>query len=111
MPDSFATFYPQRGDLKKVEKTLKTVCQKEMIPREFESNIPLNKYYRQYFGFKNTSGERIVLVQCFANHHSIDPNYWRTKFIYMDDGCNGVFRVKINLETGAYFDFNINPCA
>lgn len=111
LPDTVPAFQLQKRDLRQVERILQTVFLEKIVAEHYETFIPLNHYNRQYLGYRNAQGQRIVLIQCFQKRDHIQAAYWRRQFFYMDDGCYSVFRVKINLDTGKWFDFNINPCA
>jgi hypothetical protein len=68
--------------------------------------IYLNRYKRQYLPIINTMGEKEVWVNCFCT--SGEPEKWRIKIVSAKDGGNCFFKVKVNLSTGQFYDFNVN---
>ena len=76
MPDTVLTFQPQKRDLKQVERILQTVFQEKIVAEPYGTFIRLNNYNRQYLGYWNEQGQRIIPVQCFEAKAYIDPAYW-----------------------------------
>lgn len=66
--------------------------------------IDLNKYKRQYIAVINTKGEKEVWVNCFCGTM---PN-WTKKIIYVFDGGNCYFNLKINLKQNKYYELIVN---
>lgn len=69
------------------------------------SPIVLTKYKRQYFAVTNEKGQKEVWVNCFCE--TGNPN-WKNEPIFVKDGGNCYFNVKINLKTKKYYDFAVN---
>jgi hypothetical protein len=67
--------------------------------------INLKQYYRQYVPFLNEKGEKEVWVNCFCS--SLD-NDWRKDIIYVHDGGNCFFQLRVNLSKGTYHEFSVN---
>ena len=67
--------------------------------------IDLTKYKRQYVAIINSKGEKEVWVNCFCNTR--DKN-WKTNLVFVIDGGNCYFNLKINLTTGQYFELMVN---
>jgi hypothetical protein len=67
--------------------------------------IDLIRYKRQYVATINSKGEKEVWVNCFCN--TWDKN-WRTNLIFVFDGGNCYFNLKINLTTGQYYELMVN---
>lgn len=68
----------------------------------------LSKYYRQYQGYYNEIGEKIVFINCFIKQSvESDPN-WKKTMKLTRDGGNNYFNIEINITTGACSSFLIN---
>ena len=110
------------SDLSEIEKLLRK-CIDEYNPEQeiqyekFKSNFPdseiernnfiieLSKYKRQYIAVTNKKGEKEVWVNCFCD--TWDKN-WKKGLIFVLDGGNCYFNLKINLTTGKYYEFMVN---
>lgn len=67
----------------------------------------LKKYRRQYFGFKDELGNRILLINFFWNQkHQF--GYWENERVMVLDGGSHYWSIKINLETKDLFELYIN---
>lgn len=67
--------------------------------------IDLSKYQRQYMSYIDTTGDRIVWVNCFCKTLEND---WKNTPIVVADGGNCFFNVKINLTKQSYTDLFVN---
>ena len=67
--------------------------------------IDLKRYKRQYIATINSKGEKEVWINCFCN--TWDKN-WKINLIFVLDGGNCYFNLKINLTTGQYYDLMVN---
>jgi hypothetical protein len=67
--------------------------------------IDLNQYYRQYLPVMNENGEKEIWINCFCNAMEID---WRENLIFVLDGGNCYFNLKINLSKQTYYDLIVN---
>ncbi|KAA3440499.1 hypothetical protein [Rufibacter hautae] len=78
--------------------------------REIE---PLMEYRRQYSGFYNEEGERVIGVNCFRHtkedFHS-SPQ-WLRRMKYVKDGGNRFWRIEVNLKTKRCGRFRVNGLA
>ncbi len=92
---------------KEQEKQLKEINNKqpEYKLEKKNFNIDLIRYKRQYVATINSKGEKEVWVNCFCN--TWDKN-WRTNLIFVFDGGNCYFNLKINLTTGQYYELMVN---
>jgi len=91
--------------------------EQEIQYQEFKSNFPdseieksnfvieLSKYKRQYIAVTNIKGEKEVWVNCFCGTWDRD---WKKNLIFVLDGGNCYFNLKINLTTGKYYEFMVN---
>ncbi len=67
--------------------------------------IELKDYKRQYIPVINMSGEKEVWVNCFCQTMGHD---WKTEEVFILDGGNCFFNLKINIDTKKYYDFMVN---
>ena len=68
--------------------------------------IDLKRYYRQYIVVQNSKGEKEVWVNCFCNIQNVD--YWKKQVVFVQDGGNCFFNVRINLTKKTFSDFIVN---
>lgn len=70
----------------------------------------LDKYIRQYIGYINTSGEKIILINMLW---AKDVGYGglNSEYILVFDGCSHYWKVKVNLSSGKVYDLEINGSA
>ncbi|WP_295666825.1 hypothetical protein [uncultured Mucilaginibacter sp.] len=70
----------------------------------------LTYYVRQYFGYVNEKGEKIILVNSFYQYSHIyaDRKYWLKQMVNVYDGGKAFWHVKVNLHTEQLFDLYIN---
>ncbi|QHT65901.1 hypothetical protein GXP67_04070 [Rhodocytophaga rosea] len=73
--------------------------------REDNFVINLNRYKRQYIAFLNEKGEKEVWINCFCG--DIDRN-WQNEIIFVRNGGNCFFNLKVNLNRGKYYELRVN---
>lgn len=64
------------------------------------------EYRAQYFGFMNTDNEKVILANFFCRN--ISESDWKKDVIITLDGGNCYFQIKVNLDTEATYDLQIN---
>ena len=67
--------------------------------------IDLRRYKRQYYATTNEKGEKEIWVNCFCD--TWDKN-WKEDLIFVFDGGNCYFNLKINLKTKKYYNVMVN---
>jgi hypothetical protein len=67
--------------------------------------IDLKKYRRQYIAVTNIAGEKEVWINCFCDK---DETYWKTEIVFVFDGGNCFFNLKVNLTKGEYYELMVN---
>ncbi len=67
--------------------------------------INLTRYKRQYVAILNSKGEKEVWVNCFCGAGNQN---WKKNLIFVEDGGNCYFNLKINLTTGQYYELMVN---
>ena len=107
-------FTPIRGDVEKAEIALRLNLEKLNQPLINQTpktiiHKKLNKYKRQYFGYVDSSGQRILLINCFweRKQNQFSKN-WLTERINVLDGGSYYWQVKFNLDKDELFDLHIN---
>lgn len=109
--DTLPDYSLTRKDLRHAERVLKLAFDKEISPNRpgEPDDKNLGKYVRQYYGYRNTKGERCAFVQCTLKSNLLgDKTYWRQVCFILFDGGDSTFRVWINLDRGNYEDFEMN---
>ncbi|WP_345236648.1 hypothetical protein [Hymenobacter saemangeumensis] len=69
--------------------------------------ISLPGYKRQLIAAVNSKGEKEVWVNCFCTNNK----KWRWQMVYVMDGGNCYFNLKINLAKKSWYDFMVNGLA
>jgi len=69
--------------------------------------IDLKSYKRQYIAVSNISGEKEVWVNCFCNSSNLG-SAWRNGLVFVLDGGNCYFNLKINLTKTLYYELMVN---
>ncbi len=108
------TFTPTQEEIKLVEASIVTdfemLCG-EMRHRNCPETKKLSKYKRQYFGYYDEDGNRIIYVNCFYSPSDEKALYfsdWETREIVVFDGGNNYWQISFNLHTGKLFGLSIN---
>jgi len=105
-------FTPTENDIIKAERltTLSLDTIKDVTNQKVYIKRHLKKYLRQYFGYINENGERIISINFFFWNTSDNKSgkRWLNEAIDVSDGGNRYWQIKINLTTQESFDFYIN---
>ena len=67
----------------------------------------LNNYKRQYFGYIDKAGHRILLINFFWSDHVFGKD-WLFGYVMVDDGGSSFWNIKIDLDAQKLFDLVIN---
>jgi hypothetical protein len=73
--------------------------------------IDLSKYNRQYIAIINENKEKEVFINCFRSSSIRESGYWKNDFVFVSDGGNHFFQVKINLTKQIITMFSVNGYA
>lgn len=77
----------------------------------------LHKYLRQYLGYINKNGDKVVFVKCLwkrsitdmeKQESSTKMKKWTNDVIFIEDGGCYYWQIKINLNSDELFDFRVN---
>lgn len=109
-------FTPTRAEIDQAETALQielSNLNKDLINQTSSPIIHknLNKYKRQYFGFIDKNGNRILLINSFWTKQKEISSGWLTGRILVLDGGSYYWTVKFNLDTEKLFDLVINGYA
>ena len=109
-------FTPTRQEIDKAESVLLTdlkILNKDLINQSSTPIIHKNltSYKRQYFGYIDKNGDRILLINCFWSRDKAFNANWLKNRIYVLDGGSYYWNVKFNLDKAKLFDLEINGYA
>ncbi len=69
----------------------------------------LKTYLRQYFGYINVNGERIIYIYAFRKKDLPElRKQWLQNLIMVEDGGDNYWQIEINLNTKKLLSFGIN---
>ena len=117
-------FTPTLEEILKSEQILKDKLKETNKTRinQFD-NCPridkkLNSYRRQYFGYIDTDGDKIIYTTFNWDRYSIfdklkgyskdKSEKWKTTKEIINDGCSYHWEIKINITTKELFDLEVN---
>lgn len=66
----------------------------------------LCKYRRQYFGFINAKGEKIIWINLFWNKEFNDKSKY--ELIGVNDGCSYYWNIEVNITTNSLSNLQVN---
>ncbi|NVN95073.1 MAG: hypothetical protein HXX18_07320 [Bacteroidetes bacterium] len=109
-------FSPTRQEIEKAEIALNNnlkILNKQLVNQSSSPIIHknLHKYKRQYFGYIDKKGNRILLINCFWSEDKDYTDRWLTDRIIVLDGGSYYWNVKFNLDKNKLFDLGINGYA
>jgi len=70
----------------------------------------LSRYKRQYFGYIDSNGDKIVYINCFWEKLPAN-NSWKTHEKVVLDGCSYFWSIKVNLNKKQLFELGVNGSA
>ena len=92
--------------LDSVKRYFREVKHKEVQLYEGQFFINLKKYGRQYIAVKSKANHIIVYLNCFCNPSEF--NYRKKDWVFVLDGGNCFFQMKIDLTDKKIFEFSEN---
>ena len=107
------SFTPGREDIESAEALIRRnidTAQCAIYGTGNELAKHLTCYTRQYFGYTNKRGEKVIWVNCFYKYGHIYPHKkeWLKKKVFVYDGGMAFWNATINLHTRAVYDLWIN---
>jgi hypothetical protein len=106
-------YTPSKSDIQVAERVVNekiSAINKPMINQGGDCPIihkRLKKYIRQYVGFVNKEGERIVWIN-FIWEHSDMPKRAAEDIVSVFGGCSHYWRVKVNIDRRELYDLEVN---
>ncbi len=105
-------FTPTKEDIFKAENALKSKLKEANRNFENQSNSPiihrnLKKYKRQYFGFINDKGEKILYINSLWKNNEKETK-WLQQIIMVSDGGSYYWNIEFNLETDELINLSVN---
>lgn len=107
-------FTPRKVEVDRAEKTLKEDLAELNNPliNQGDKYNPiihknLKKYNRQYFGYIDENGDKILIINCFWRQKKRFDN-WKKERVIILDGGSYYWSVKLNLTTGKLFELRVN---
>ncbi len=98
-------FTPEQSDINKAEQALRLNIKTISEPAPaIAKNLP--KFYRQYLGYVNQYGERMILINCFQPNDLLLKK-WLDHFIIVEDNPKGFWNVEYNLEKNMFSNFYV----
>jgi hypothetical protein len=115
-------FTPSLFEIKELERLLSQQIKFINQNKPNQNHQPLihrnlGKYKRQYIGFYNEIGERIIYINFLwkgYKDHDLDGNEiepWKTEWLQIFDGGSHYWQIKYNPELKMFFDFSVNGVA
>jgi len=95
--------------LDSLKRYLRDVKHKNVQLFEDQFFINLKKYGRQYIAVKNKENHIIVYLNCFCNPSEF--NYRKKDWVFVEDGGNCFFQIKIDLTDKKIIEYSENGVA
>lgn len=107
-------FTPTKEEIFEAENALKSKLKEANRNLENQYNSPiihrnLKKYKRQYFGFINDKGEKILYINSLWSK-SIKEHHWHwlNEIIMVSDGGSHYWNIEYNLDTEELMNLSVN---
>jgi len=102
-------FTPGFPDIDKAEHALleQLLLQHDSTKRIADINRHLKKYKRQYFGYTNADGHKILYINLFWDDKTYVKD-WLKQLIMVQGGSSSYWNIKYDLDTNKLFDMQIN---
>ncbi len=103
------TFTPGFGDIDKAEHAM---LEQLLLQRDTTKRLPdiyrhLKKYKRQYFGFTNKDGHKILLINLFWDDKSYNTK-WLSQMVVVDGGGSSYWKIEYDLTDNKLSGLQIN---
>lgn len=109
-------YTPVEEDVLLAEQILKEDLAELNIPMTDQSgDCPvihrnLKKYIRQYVGYVNTAGEKVIWIN-FLWKSGTDNQTLTDEVVIVLDGCSHYWNIKVNLDKRLLYDLSVNGSA
>lgn len=109
---NYKQYNPTIDDIKTAEDVLKDCFTKEASGTvNLFFGRKLEDYNMQFVGGELEGGDKIIWVNCFCSTETEILKKWKTDIVYVADGGNCFFNVKINLKKREYYGLMVNGMA
>lgn len=71
-------------------------------------DLNLDKYYRQYMGFKDERGRKTLYVKCFWKGKENQFPYWKRNLIAICDGGSYYWEITVDLKRKKCFAYSVH---
>ncbi|HOF16284.1 MAG TPA: hypothetical protein PLF32_09005 [Bacteroidales bacterium] len=107
---------PTKEDIEYVEILIKKYIIKQVKKRGLQNqygdrpiiHLNFDKYIRQYMGYINKRGEKIIDVNCFWKSYQNKFPYWKRIRIEVMDGGSYYWSIKVNINKKKCFNYMVN---
>ena len=104
-------FTPTESDIVAVEKMLRSNL--DTIQDQTNQNKTIKRhlkhYLRQYFGYINENGDKIIRINLFWKSADIKRDvHWLKEVNITEDGGGHYWQIKANLKSSKLFDYQVN---
>ena len=107
---------PTKEDIEIAEILIKKYIIKQVkkkgMPNQVDSpkiHLNFDKYLRQYVGYVNEKGDRIIMINCFWKDFVMKYYFdWEVRWIDVMDGGSYYWQVEVNIGKKKCFDYNVN---
>lgn len=106
---NYKQYEPTQDDIDLAEKLLAECFNKEVSGtyNPFFGR-KLDQYNRQFVPAEMEGGDKIIWINCFI-YTDVEPvKKWKTEVLYVADGGNAFFNLKVNLTRGTYYGLMVN---
>jgi hypothetical protein len=105
-------FTPTKEEILKAENALKSKLKEVNINLENQYNSPiihrnLKKYKRQYFGYINGNGEKVLYINSLWKKNEKETK-WLQQIKMVSDGGSYYWNIEYNLETDELINLSVN---
>lgn len=109
---NYKQYEPTQSDIDLAEKLLKECFNKEVSGTHNPFfGRKLEQYNRQFVPAEMEGGDKIIWINCFI-YADVEPvKKWKTDILYVADGGNAFFNLKVNLTRGSYYGLMVNGMA
>ena len=106
-------FTPTQDDVNAAEAALSRQLAELNADKQNQGMTPvidkhLKKYKRQYFGYVDMNGRKILFINMFWKRDKDNMELWLQEKVSELGGGSYFWNVKYNLETGELFDLDVN---
>ena len=108
-------FTPTKEEIFEAEKALKSKLKEANRNLENQYNSPiihrnLKKYKRQYFGYINGNGEKVLYINSLWKKNE-EETKWLQQIIMVSDGGSYYWNIEYNLNTDELINLSVNGSA